>query len=116
MKKEADKIRKHGKKNKRIGNCRKDYSRSKTGRLEWEDKRSKMWKDNSKKDETYTLKSMRRLLETRFEPKRASLEVKKRLKIKIEELELQTIVKKDWNRRIKAAKCGKGQTEKRKIY
>ena len=31
---------------------------------------------------------MRRLLDTRFEPKRASLEVKKRLKIKIEELEL----------------------------
>ena len=27
-----------------------------------------MWKDNSEKDETYTLKSMRRLLETRFEP------------------------------------------------
>ena len=27
-----------------------------------------MWKDNSKKDKKYVLKSMRRLLEARFEP------------------------------------------------
>ena len=34
MKKEAEKIRKHRKKTRILGNCSKDYSRSKTGRQE----------------------------------------------------------------------------------
>ena len=78
-----------------------------------------MWKDNSKKDEKYMLKSMRRLLEARFEPnmkKHTSLEVKKRQKEKQKNWNYRLQQKKDWNRSIKAAKCGKVKTEKRKMY
>ena len=87
VKKEAEKIRKDGRKNRRIRNRKaknifKIVRRLQETRLEaktkktivearpedWNRKikKSKMWKDNRKKGEKYMLKRMRRLLEAIF--------------------------------------------------